>query len=1803
VFAAAAAAVFSASGAWGQYTLNVAGGNGSNNQVWQTAAWSGGPNAYPGAPGSFGGDTATINSTDNTGFTTSVNSTNAPLQITTLNLGTVSNYQSLNLAGTGGTQVLQVDTINVDPGASHQGYYNVYNSLNVQNNDPTTLTITNNSTQGTGIEFQQGATITASYGFEFYSTQNNDNNYFQTDGVNNLAVSSLTIGRGTFQTSPYSGGYQSQTISGDLTFNTDGSAGGWSTLALQGAYQTLNVANININRSQVRFSANLNNPSQLNASGNLNLNNGGGAVTFNLPGGPVNVSGGITAAGAETLTLSGSSLGSLTIGGTSTLGSSNAINVNGPTLNVSGTLGTAPVNLNSGNLELSTPYANAFGAGKATLNWSSSGGTVELGVDHAWDHAFSLSAGQGLNVLAPQSNWGTGAGQLSASIPANATLAGNLTGATYGVGGSVQLSPGAFVAVTANPPTVAQVGNGTMAALILSDSQSVSLGSGSIFGKVVFNSNYGTPTGSFLGSLTETTPGGGFNIELDNAIEFDSGGSAASLNATGPVIVSGTGQFNLGVDGGGNYSGLHDSSGNLLVRFQGTAGQSNTTLANLGTGWQPNNLITSGQTYQVSSGVLQFGNNGNGAGSGRNSLVAGGTLEALPGGTLQQTDGNNPDTGAGTIKIDSGGALYLGSYNSGEVLDNLQALTVASGGFLEFAEGSTLNLTAGNTLATAAAGPGIGIIGTSNLPLHGGNLILGNGSYVAGPDGWYVQVSNYGSETNSITTAPGNTIGFDNASSGFNPTRIKVNVVATGANIVVNGDAVTTVSRGAAGRGSYPQAANYSQYGYNFVEFYNPVTAATFDVHAGQAVITSTGSLTLSDALTTVNGDTGAAVVLNGAFSATNGVRWGGTGTLSGDAVNPNNGSNVNLNFPIHVLSTGILSFAYGGDGSVNNGQGTANFNNLILDGGATFNYSSGYTANNFNASSITLGGSATTTSTLSFPGDQGALQNRSIGTVSGSGIVTISSGNFDRNAVVFAGQINSGATVHYIGSNAGGSSNEYTVNELASTFELNGGTLSVDTGANFTLLDTAVVQTGTLIGNAGFNMDGRQRLHIQYGENGKSWGSGLTIQPAGGNPIDIYANSGGTIVNEFAGITKVAAGDTGTINAQADTVTSGSYGTVQLDNIQVGAGGALSLETAQNGGPGSTYVNSNGSGSFTGGVLTGTLIKAGFTVLPGTATVLVNKNNSSSPYEFDNFNSSGGGGTLLIHEYGGGGGGTPVYFNGQINTGAAVHYGAIGTDARIFYPLEGNNFQLNGGSFYLDSNAAVTLADSSLTHTGLLVAENDLNADTREQLSIAYNENGDKSPWGNQSGGLTIQAAHSSNVNFYANNNGGTVNEFAGVTKVAALDTGTFSAYPDPASSATGTYGTVKLDNVQLGAGSTLGINAQDNGTAGAGTHLELGGVFLPGAGNIAYLHPEDIPGQYHYGRASYVVDNVNGPGTLSVVGQENSVTYNGTVAAGARLAFNQLNSSNGFGLGGGLAATLGSGFVLNGTLEANDDGSTTNSYIQAYALGSTGLLMGTGSSLGGTASLRGADVVTTSNNTLYSAGTFTLANEYPTGGHLIVNGAGNQISTGTIVALGATINSSAALAIKNTAALSVNSLTNNGLINVQTGGRLIINSPDSGTAGTVYGALNTQLQTSFNAGWNVASGIASSTSAGSSLYGLGDTINGNTVTVMGTYYGDTNLDGQVTSVDYTNIDNGYLSHLTGWQNGDFNYDGVVNGSDYTLIDNAFNTQGAQLSSEIASPSAQIGSSAGASSVPEPATLGLLAMGATGLLGRRRSR
>ncbi len=111
----------------------------------------------------------------------------------------------------------------------------------------------------------------------------------------------------------------------------------------------------------------------------------------------------------------------------------------------------------------------------------------------------------------------------------------------------------------------------------------------------------------------------------------------------------------------------------------------------------------------------------------------------------------------------------------------------------------------------------------------------------------------------------------------------------------------------------------------------------------------------------------------------------------------------------------------------------------------------------------------------------------------------------------------------------------------------------------------------------------------------------------------------------------------------------------------------------------------------------------------------------------------------------------------------------------------------------------------------------------------------------------------------------------------------------------------------------------------------------------------------------------------------------------------------------------------------------------------------------------------------------------------------------------------------------------------------------------------------------------------------GSGNTIAANAVAGKYTYIGDTNYDGQVSAQDYTAIDANIGTSVPlgiAWFYGDTNFDGNIDATDYTGID-------ASLGLGAGNPlSAQ-----GLAAVPEPASLGLLGLGALAMIRRRRGR
>jgi autotransporter-associated beta strand protein len=114
------------------------------------------------------------------------------------------------------------------------------------------------------------------------------------------------------------------------------------------------------------------------------------------------------------------------------------------------------------------------------------------------------------------------------------------------------------------------------------------------------------------------------------------------------------------------------------------------------------------------------------------------------------------------------------------------------------------------------------------------------------------------------------------------------------------------------------------------------------------------------------------------------------------------------------------------------------------------------------------------------------------------------------------------------------------------------------------------------------------------------------------------------------------------------------------------------------------------------------------------------------------------------------------------------------------------------------------------------------------------------------------------------------------------------------------------------------------------------------------------------------------------------------------------------------------------------------------------------------------------------------------------------------------------------------------------------------------------------------------------------GQTITGSDTLVMYTYGGDANLDGRINVDDYGQIDFHVGLGVNGWSNGDFNYDGKINVDDYGIIDFNVGIQGSQFFNATSAGPANL---AGVSAVPEPASLGLVSLGALAFVGRRTRR
>ena len=500
-------------------------------------------------------------------------------------------------------------------------------------------------------------------------------------------------------------------------------------------------------------------------------------------------------------------------------------------------------------------------------------------------------------------------------------------------------------------------------------------------------------------------------------------------------------------------------------------------------------------------------------------------------------------------------------------------------------------------------------------------------------------------------------------------------------------------------------------------------------------------------------------------------------------------------------------------------------------------------------------------------------------------------------------------------------------------------------------------------------------------------------------------------------------------------------------------------------------------------------------------------------------------------------------------------------------------------------------------------------------------------------------------------NETGATVNNNYGVLRLAANGTivaGTVTLTGDAritGRSATGSGGTITGQitggyGLEFGNASAVGVltitNTADNWTGD--TTISLGtlkagaastattGVIPHGAGfSDVVINGGDANNDT--GLSTFDLNGfnvtINGLSSSGVLAQD-VITNNGAIAA--TLTVGDGNGGIGDGDAGGFyAASITNGTATIGLTKIGtglEDLIGVNSFTGDTNVNGGVLLIDYGGAIGSTNAAVNVNVAAA--GTLNINGTVSTASTINTAGNVnfgAENGSGFLPRTvGAINITGGITGVDQAAVTANRQVLITSSLT-------ISAGKLDLTNNDMIVHNGSQSAITTLIASGYNGGpWNGTTGITSSVAAGTNNTALGvelnsngaggtllssfdgQTVNTSDVLVKYTYFGDANLDGVVNGSDYTLIDNGFNNNLTGWHNGDFNYDGIVNGDDYTLIDNAFNTQGPSLagapSEMMAINTSQIdGGSSGSSAVPEPTSLGLLAIGAMGLLGHRRRR
>jgi fibronectin-binding autotransporter adhesin len=1498
------------------------------------------------------------------------------------------------------------------------------------------------------------------------------------------------------------------------------------------------------------------------------------AISTSVSGDTLTVSGNIS--GAKTLSMAGP--GTVTLTGTNSYGNTTVL---GGTLNVgavgggaTGSLGTGNLSLASGtvlNFNLSSAYSfpggiagpgavSQLGTGSIAIGGAISGITTANISSGTLTAASTLDQSGGVNV--------TGIGSL--------TVSGGITGA-----GALTVNTSGTVSVGG---TSTYAGATTLTA-----------------GALVLNSSNALPTGSTLAVNGGVLDLHGNSISLGNVTDAAAGGTITNNvpSSTSTITFSGNqASYNI-------FAALNDgASGGKVALVSSIANTVSGSafflrLNSVGTYSGGTTIISQAVAAEV-TGALGSGPisipGGNSSTNTSRVLAAGGVTlpnainigQGNPGGNLgvvgvdAMGSGNSTITGTVTVNSDNfSGSTFAGP--TGSIFLNVNGPVIAAGTATNISV-AVGNVQINNLSATPNVYPAFTINGGA-VSIAANNGILPTA--VLNANAGTFDLNGY-NQTVAAVTGAGTITFVDNGIENQNPTGSSSTLTVNTSN-TYSDSSPDTFSGSLTGNGITSGSLSLVKTGVGTL-----LLTGSINQYVGGTVITQ-GVLAAAN-LSTIGGNAGSVGLSGDVTGGTSNVVFNG-GTLRYTGTS----ATTDQTFAINPGITGILDVSNSSTALTWTGSSGTTTGSFIKVGAGTLIIDS--TANEQYSGNTTV-----SAGTL--------LVNGTVGTT-GSGHVSVASG-----AVLGGTGTVSGALDHTAGIITGATAGTSGTLTFTDPVTLDGGTAQFDINTALLTLGAGVSSAQDLIvANGGLSVASSSKIDMEFSGTTPANGStftyplfdytGTALTTAQANLLHYTTNlgRGSTFTTVLApGVVEVnVVVGSGGANLKWNSTSSGVWDVqntanwlngassdvfFQGDNVTFGDGAGLqtniSLNTSVQ--PGTMLVNSNTNNYTISG--TGQIF--------GTNASLTKT--GSSTLTISTVNNYAGGttisGGLLSLGTGGSLGTGPITFNG-----GTLQYSAFGTPTDISPQINASantsqaiNIDTNGQS--VTWATGITGGSDSVTKTGAGI----------------LNLTGNNTYTGNttvNAGTLAVTSQSSLGGNGNIVLNGGTLSAPA-ITLTNNLVIGAGGA-------------TLSNTGTAIFTGSLTGTGTINSSTTNADIFSPSSGT-APGtfAGTVISNNQVNLT-EFSASPAAAYVANFASPNT------QNTFTIGGSppVAVTAPIQLGSLSGIAGSYIRNGNTAGIGPVVFQIGALNTNTTFAGNIEDSEGGDAGNTVSITKVGS---GTLTLSGSTTYTGA--TVVSGGTLTFAK--------VNTGVGAVVRSTLTLSAGTELSVASSTPISgsnpNRTVLVANSLTNSGKVDLGSND-MIVHSGANGES--VAATINSQVATGrgTNGAWT-GTGITSSAAAaspsnmalavvlndanqsgtlsGTPLVAAASTFNHGLTTFDGqavadgdvlvkyTYYGDALLTGSVTAADYIQIDAGFASQsganpLTGWFNGDFNYDGKINGDDYTLIDNAFNTQGSVSFTEVsAGPAEQI---ATVSSVPEPGSVSLLAIGAAGLLRRRRRR